>query len=301
MTIHKQLIGLSLLVLVGCQSISETPVDQSTSTDTFDPFVSVQDYTGEGYTLDGGKETQPIADENLKKIEETVKRFFVEEYKTEVIVHNVVGALNAATVFVESVGEPHFYTYAVVPIDVEHLKVQSEEVYSQNDTVENAIRTGIYGMAYDKEFTELNDFIQEVAPELGVAGITEEALANVKGNGYSTSFMYTSMGDFALEGLNEKYLENPSFKASEWISFLEENKVNSEGVLITIQLFMEDETAKPNEDALESIVTYIEQSDDLPVGLYSVYINDNKINKRTANGNDEHQIKRAHPYDIRKE
>ncbi|MDQ0233676.1 hypothetical protein J2S19_005033, partial [Metabacillus malikii] len=43
-------------------------------------------------------------------------------YKTEVKVHNVVGSQDAATVFVESVGEPHFYTYAVVPIENKRKK-----------------------------------------------------------------------------------------------------------------------------------------------------------------------------------
>ncbi len=74
----------------------------------------------------------------------------MEKYKTEVIVHNMVGAVDGATVFVESVGEPHFYTYAIVPIDVDQKEVNSENVWSQEGQVENAIITGIFAMIFDQ-------------------------------------------------------------------------------------------------------------------------------------------------------
>ena len=79
----------------------------------------MQDYTGEGYTLKNGSKTDTIAQENKEEITKAVEMFFLERYKTEVMVHNMVGAADGATVFVESVGEPHFYTYAIVPIDVD--------------------------------------------------------------------------------------------------------------------------------------------------------------------------------------
>ena len=56
-------------------------------------FVRIQDYKGEGYTLrNSGTETSKIAKKNQKEIEIAVIKFFKETYKTEVKVHNIVGA-----------------------------------------------------------------------------------------------------------------------------------------------------------------------------------------------------------------
>ncbi|UAC48162.1 DUF1672 domain-containing protein [Bacillus aquiflavi] len=85
-------------------------------------YVPVQEYTGQGYTLRNGEKTDKIAKAHRDEIDKAVKKFFLDNYKTEVIVHNVVGAVDGASVFVESVGEPHFYTYAIVPIDIDEEK-----------------------------------------------------------------------------------------------------------------------------------------------------------------------------------
>src|SRR4051794_9874828 len=79
-------------------------------------LVSVQKYTGEGYALKDGEETDKIAEANRDEIELAVKKYFSKIYKTEVIVHNLVGAIDGVSVFVESVGEPHFHAFAIVPI-----------------------------------------------------------------------------------------------------------------------------------------------------------------------------------------
>ncbi|WP_404443030.1 DUF1672 domain-containing protein [Sutcliffiella horikoshii] len=65
---------------------------------------------GEGYTLKNGEKTDKIAKENKEEITKAVEKFFLEKYKTEVIVHNRVGANDGASVYVESLREPHFYT-----------------------------------------------------------------------------------------------------------------------------------------------------------------------------------------------
>ena len=101
--------------------------------------MSVQEYTGEGYALRNGKETDKIAEANRDEIEVAVKKFFSEKYKTEVIVHNLVGAVDGVSVFVESVGEPNFQAFAIVPIDVQSKTVKSDSVWSQEGQIENAL------------------------------------------------------------------------------------------------------------------------------------------------------------------
>lgn len=155
--------------------------------------ISVQDYTGEGYALPYGKETDKIADESLDQIEEATIKFFKEKYKTDVTVHNVVGAKDGATVFVESKGEPHFYTYAVVPIDELEKKVMTEKIWADEFQVENAIKGGLYHMIFKEEFKQLDKYLETLAAEGQVTGKTKEALQNVGGQGFSTPYYFISM------------------------------------------------------------------------------------------------------------
>ncbi|WP_156142487.1 DUF1672 family protein [Rossellomorea aquimaris] len=50
-------------------------------------FVSVQEYIGEGDTLQNGEETDKIAEENREEVKKAVKDFFLKEYKTDVKEH----------------------------------------------------------------------------------------------------------------------------------------------------------------------------------------------------------------------
>ncbi|CAN7193403.1 DUF1672 family protein [Rossellomorea sp. LjRoot5] len=117
--------GLSFL-LIGCMD-SDKKVDSER--EVHNQFESVQDYTGEGYTLKNGKETDKIAEEHRKEVESAVKDFFLKEYKTDVKVHNAVGNEAGATVFVESTDPLHFYTYAVVKL----RDAYNEEAFNPSD------------------------------------------------------------------------------------------------------------------------------------------------------------------------
>ncbi|WP_197246575.1 DUF1672 domain-containing protein [Cytobacillus firmus] len=169
-------------------------------------MVSVQDYTGEGYALPYGKETNKIADDHLAQIEEAALNFFKEKYKTDVTVHNVVGAKDGATVFVESKGEPHFYTYAVVPIDAQGKKVKTEMIWADEFQVENAIKGGLYHMIFNEEFKKLDNYLESVAAYGQVTGKTEEALQNAGGQGFMAPYYFISMTDEA-DGTKDNSLE----------------------------------------------------------------------------------------------
>src|SRR5690625_1542475 len=118
-------------------------------------YVPIQEYTGEGFTLrDANPKTGEIAEENREEVVTAVEDFFESKYKTEVNVHNIVSAVDGVSVFVESVGEPHFYSFAIVPIDLENKEVKTDQVWSQEGQIENAVQGGLYAMAFENERSE---------------------------------------------------------------------------------------------------------------------------------------------------
>jgi hypothetical protein len=288
-------ISLSLL-LGGC---SETASQKEKQKE--DVFVSVQEYKGDGYKLDNGEKTDKIAEANREEIDEAVKAFFQNTYKTEVKVHNVVGAVDGATVFVESVGKPHFYTFAIVPIDVEEKKVLIDKVWSQEGQVEDAIMTGLFAMIFDKEIAVLDQYMEKVVSENQVAGITEEALRNVQAGGFSTPNYYIDTAGDKFDVLFEEYLKDPQKSPEEWKGFYKKDMFEPEDINITVYLYMEDKKAEPDKEVFNKIVSGIEKTKGLPKGSYSVYLNDNRVDKRNSHGVKDNSLERSFPNEIIRE
>ncbi|MED1608089.1 DUF1672 family protein [Cytobacillus kochii] len=161
-------------MLGGCSN----PTDTSETIASEASLVSVAEYNGEGYALPYGKETDQIAEEYREEIEAKTIKFFQENYQTEIVVHNVVGALNGATIFVESVGEPHFYTNAFVPVDEKEKKVMTDQISADNFQVKNAIKGGLYHMIFSDEFKKLDKHFESLVAD-DVTGKTIESLQNV--------------------------------------------------------------------------------------------------------------------------
>ncbi len=306
-TLYKLLvicIGSSLF-LTGCsnlQSRNDQPENvHAEHNNKDDRFVHVQEYTGEGYTLRNGNKSDKIAQKNKEEITNAVEKFFLEKYKTEVMIHNMVGAVDGATVFVESVGEPHFYTYAIVPIDVDQKKVLSEKVWSQEGQVEDAIITGIFAMIFDQELAKYEEFVEEMIEKHPITGITEDALKNVRAGGHGNTFYYTNSYDPVFDQLVTKYLDNPNITSEEWKSFFGKEDYSSRGFTITLYLYMEDENAEPDEDVFNDIVNGLEELDGIPKAYYSVVLNDNYIDKTNALGLKENSLRRSSPDYIIKE
>lgn len=117
---------------------------QKEETKNQDTYASVQDYTGEGFKLpNSGNLTEKLASENKEEIIEAVKTFFKNNYNTEVTVHNLAGARDGISVFVESVGEPHFHTLAIVPVSVPGKKILYDQITSLQEEIERDIETGL--------------------------------------------------------------------------------------------------------------------------------------------------------------
>ncbi len=297
-------LGISLS-LAGCsnlQSSNGQPDNaQAEYNNKDDRLVRVQDYTGEGYTLRNGNKTDKIAQENKEEITEAVEKFFLEKYKTEVMVHNMVGASGGASVYVESIGEPHFYTFAIVPIDVSQKKVHTDKVWSQEGQVENAIKTALFAIVFDEEIEVLNRYLEELIKTEPITGRTHEALERVSAAGYATPFYYTNTTGDEFDILLDHYLENPNVSANELKNMFTSEMYTANSITFTIYLYMRHENLEPDNELFKRIVSDIEEMKGLAKAAYSVVLNDNYIDKKSGVGYKDNSLKRATPNNIIKE
>ncbi len=293
------------LFLAGCSNLqSENGQPDSAKAEhnnKDDRLVSVQDYTGEGYTLRDGNKTDKIAQENKEEITEAVEKFFLEKYKTEVIVHNMVGASGGVSVYVESIGEPHFYTFAIVPIDISQKKIHTDKVWSQEGQVENAIKTALFAMVFDKEIAVLDKYLEELSKTEPITGRTQEALKRVSAAGYATPFYYTNTTGDEFDILLDHYLENPNVSANEIKNIFTSEMYTANSITFTIYLYMKEENLEPDNELFERILSDIVEMEELPKAAYSVILNDNLINKKSGIGYKDNSLKRATPNKIIKE
>ncbi|MCC5804329.1 DUF1672 family protein [Rossellomorea vietnamensis] len=301
-------IGLSLL-LGGCMNMDNANgngVDEKKDTkdEMEDQYVSVQEYKGEGYTLNNGKENDKIAEEHREEVEKAVKDFFINKYSTEVKVHNIVGNVDGATVFVESIGPLSFNTYAIVPIDSSDQPIQSDEVWSQEGQVESAITGGLYRRLFDNEFNQLDSYIEKIVTEGVVVGRTKESLENVGGDGYMTPYYFISTSpiqDEAIKPVYELYIRNPDAGFEQLQAAFKKEAFDPKNVSISIMLFMKEEGMEPSEKVFNQIIKDIKDSNDFPRGAYSVFVNDNRIHKDSFEGVKDNSLERAYPDEIIKE
>jgi len=263
-------------------------------------YVPIQEYTGEGFTLrDANPKTGEIAEENREEVVTAVEDFFKNKYKTEVDVHNIVSAVDGVSVFVESVGEPHFYSFAIVPIDVKNKEVKVDQVWSQEGQVESALNSGLYVMAYEEEFVKLDAYLASVEERFPVVGMNIEVAENTQGNGYNTPYYFPKA---LFDSMYEFYLENPTITKKELRAFLDGNNFNPAGMArIAIRFHMEDPNIEPDEEIYDEIYAEIEALEEIPSGRYSITLNDNYIDRRHAIGEKDNTIDKTSPDRIMKD
>ncbi|KPL59214.1 DUF1672 family protein [Rossellomorea vietnamensis] len=280
-----------ILLLGGCMEKEESPqISPNTQ------YERVQDYKGEGYFLKQGSENDEIAEANREKIEKEVKEFFRKEYKTKVKVHNLVGNEEGATVFVESIGQLHFYTYAVIPFNGK--KVSTGQVFSQEGQVESGITDGLYKIIFAEEFDHLDAYLDKIATEEEVTGRTVESLGNVGGEGYMTPYYFigsSPINDEAILPVYELYMRNQNPTSEELREAFNEEEFTPDNLRISIMLFMKEEEAVPSEEIFNRITGDLETMAGIPKGTYSVYINDNLVHKESSDGVKDNSLERAYP------
>jgi hypothetical protein len=286
-----------LFLLGGCVSMGNTnsgepDIQDEQNADENENFVSIQDYKGQGFELRGSlKETGEIAEDNRAEIETAVQGFFKENYKTDVTIHNIVSAADGVSVFVESVGEPHFYTFAIVPIDVDNKEVKTDSVWTQEGQVENAIQSGLYAMAYDQKFQKLDEYFNKLIKEYPVVGRPMEVVENVRADGFATPYYYMSTVGETFESILEMYLENPNISKEDIASYFHHNEFDTKYAIITVYLFMEEATAEPDNELFNTIVSDLNELDGIPRGEYTVLLNDNLIDKRKGIGTKDNTLR----------
>lgn len=305
-TINKWFVcGIAFsLLLGGCVNGNGVNEKENLEKQMKNQFVSVQEYTGEGYTLKNGEETDKIAEENREEVEKAVKDFFLKEYKTDVQVHNIVGNVDGATIFVESTDPLHFYTYAVVPIDQSNEKILSDSVFSQEGQVESAITEGLYRKVLHDEFKRLDDYLKKIVEEEPVTGRTIESLQNVGGSGYMTPYYFLSssvVNNKAIKPVYDLYMKDPQVSIEKLRSVYNEQAFDPTKFEVVINLFMKDEDADPDEKVFNKVVSDIENMDDIPKGTYSIFVNDNTVHKQSFEGVKENSLEKTTLDEIVKE
>jgi hypothetical protein len=264
--------------------------------------VSIQDYTGEGYTLyDANEEYGKIAEENRETVVAAVEQYFIDNYSAEVEVHNFVSAVDGVTVFVESIDEPHFYTIAIVPIDLQNEEIKTDSVWSREGEVELAIQGGLYAKAFEEEFANLDKYLKGITEEHKVIGTPKDVIRNVQGSGYSTPYYFISPMGEIFKKLYEEYEVNPEITKQELEIFFNENPVEPSHVNFAIELYTEESDINPNEKVLDKIIADIKEIDNIPKGAYSVFLNDNYIDKTRGDGMKENTLERTFPDEIIKD
>ncbi|MDY0409405.1 DUF1672 family protein [Paracerasibacillus soli] len=252
----------------------------------------MQDYTGQGYKLNNSKKVnEEIAWSHQEEIDKAVKEFFLKNYHTKVQVNNMVSAADGAVVYVESVKEPKFHTFAIVPIQRKSVLINN--IWSLEGKVEGAIAGSLYALAFEEEFQVLDDYIQSMLEKHPIVGKQNEMIKNIGDQGYVTSYFFLAPLSKVYDELVAKYLEQPTITKQEIRKFLHTQKEELHRINVSIEFYMEEEYTHPNQEILDDIVAGLEELEGIPPGSYSVHLNDNYIDKRRGIGKRKIQLNRV--------
>ncbi|WP_222717472.1 DUF1672 family protein [Listeria portnoyi] len=236
--------------------------------------VAVQDYNGQGFIFIDGDKTKDIVAENKEVISKYALDYFKEKYHTDVVVNNVVPARNAAVVILESKHEPKFNTSVIVSIDMNKKKVL-DSVTSEEGSIEGSIQTGLYAMAYEDKFSNLDKFVKSASEKSGFIGLTDEAVKKTRDSGYVTNYYYLAMQGSGAPSISNLYISNKNINKESLRNLFEKEKNPETLVGIVISLYTKDK--KADIDKVNSIINELKNAEGLPPGAYSVIVNGNTI------------------------
>ncbi len=282
---------LSILLIGGCSLLEKKEEN---------PYVRVQDYTGKEFRLPNGDKNDKIAEASRKKVISGTEEFFLKKYKTKVKVNNIVGNRDGATVYVESIGEPHFHTFVVIPIDTQE-NVRPDGIWAREGEVEGDIESGIYALIHEEKLNNLNNYLNEFVKKHHVVGRREETFKNTSSTGYTTPYYYIiNFGD-SLNSYRDQYIRNPETKKEVYQKQSQSLTFNPEDYRIVIELFMKEENKEPDQKIFDELEADIEKMEGLPPGLYTVILNDNYIQKENGHSQKDNTLMRGIPdYIIKK-
>ncbi|MEC5423845.1 DUF1672 family protein [Virgibacillus sp. C22-A2] len=279
------------LLIGGCEvmdEITETPEEQHAR----ETYVSVNDYTGEEKDLPDGQTNDPIAKKKFEEIAEATQNFFLDEFKTEVIVHNAVGAKHGIMAFVESLNEPKFHTFVMIPVDAEEEMIFPEDIWTVEMQVEQALFGGLVAMIMNEEFAALDQYFDEFTTQFPVIGLREDAINNVMSSGYTTPYYFIQTMSLIdeFEGMMDIYFNNPKISMTELKEHFDKSSYEAENFSFVIDLYMKEPGMDPDEEIFKQLVEDIKNLDVFPRGAYTVSLHDNNINKFSGIGHKENTL-----------
>src|SRR5690606_35201479 len=176
-------------------------------------------------------------------------------------------------------------------------KVMTDQIWADEFQVENAIKGGLYHMIFSEEFKQLDNYLNSVAADGQVTGKTKDALQNAGGQGFMTPYYFISMTDeeLAIKPVYDLYIYNPDESAENLRSAFNETQFDPENLFINIQFFMAGKETEPNKDIFNGVVKELEKMTSIPKGSYSVFLNDNFIDKKSADGTKDNTLERSFP------
>ncbi|WP_430481631.1 DUF1672 family protein [Rossellomorea marisflavi] len=298
--------GISIsLLLGGCfgvenggkSDVKKSHTKQDENARSEDVYESVLTYTGEGYDLPGGEETEKIAKDQKDEVVKATKDYLKKEYNTDIEVHNMVGNEDGVTVFYESTGNLHFYGTAIVPIDVKNKTVLSDQVWTLEGVVERGIRGALYAFIFEDKFKKLDSVLADLEKNENIVGRKVEAIENVGGIGYMTPyyFLANDNDDQAIEPVYDYYMKNPNASKEELLNEYKQNLFIPEDFLFSIQFYMKDQKKSPEEEILKTIVKTIEDNVGIPSGAYAINLHDNYVIREAAEGAKKNSISKKFP------
>ncbi|MFC0299488.1 DUF1672 family protein [Virgibacillus soli] len=259
-------------------------------------YVRVQDYTGEGYTLRDSKEkNREIAIQHQDEVEKAVKEFFLTNYHLNVEVNNIVAAVDGVAVHVESIENPNIHTFAIVPVDIKSKIVHTNQTWSLEGEVEKAIKGSLYVKANEKEFANLNRYLNSIEQKYPVTTVRLESIKNTSIRGYNTQHYFIAPAGKTFNKLFIEYMNNPSLSPDSIVEFFKLNPLDPRYITISIEFFMENENEEPSIDILDEIIHDLENMSNIPKGAYSIYLHDNYIDKQKSIGYKSNTLERSHP------
>ncbi|MEH7107145.1 DUF1672 family protein [Bacillus sp. JJ1764] len=245
-----------------------------------DGYMPVQDYIGQGYSFNYGEKTGEFAKKHRQKIIDKVHHFFMEKYGLNVTVHSLVGAKNAVVAFVESKQNPKFHTSVIVGVDLQNNKVGDVGAYEGK--VEGAITSGLYVMAYEKEFQNLDEFCEQIAEKYPVIGMRIEAVNNTMDSGYTTQYYYTSTSQLIYPNAYDAFVKKTNSSNQDYRNLIEEKTFKKNDMLISLTFYMKKKHSLPDQKVANEIIELFKQKQGLPPGTYGIFVQSNDILKRTG-------------------
>lgn len=114
-------------------------------------------------------------------------------------------------------------------------------------------------------------------------------------------FISMTSKEAAIKPVYDLYISNPDENIEILRNAYEESLFEPDHFNINIQLFMADKQAEPSKEIFDRITKELEEMPSLPKGSYSLFLNDNFIEKQSADGTKDNSLERSFPDYIIKE